>query len=221
MKKWASLLLALVMGVSVFSLSTSTASAADTVLHETVVVEAGQTFDGKGARYIAGSELGDGGQGENQKPMFKLEEGATLKNVVLGAPAADGVHCYGDCLVENVKWEDVGEDALTVKESGTVTVRGGFAKKAADKIFQINAPSTFRVLNFTADDAGKMIRQNGGTTFKVSVFIDNCLITNMDEAIFRTDSDTSEVTMTNTRYSNVGEKWIGVQHITEYNNVEF
>jgi LacI family repressor for deo operon, udp, cdd, tsx, nupC, and nupG len=46
---------------------------------------------------------------------------------------------------------------------------------------------------------------------------------NMDEAIFRTDSDVSEVTMVNTRYSNVGQKWIGVQHITEYNilKIEF
>ena len=56
------------------------------------MVEKGQTYDGKGKRLIAGPELGDGSQREDQKPIFKVENGATLKNVVLGAPAADGVH---------------------------------------------------------------------------------------------------------------------------------
>lgn len=75
--------------------------------------------------------------------------------------------------------------------------------------------------NFTADQGGKFIRQLGGSTFKTSVVIDSCTITNMKEAIFRTDSSTSTVTMTNTRYSNVGKKWIGVKHVTEKNNQEF
>lgn len=57
--------------------------------------------------------------------------------------------------------------------------------------------------------------QLGGSTFHTDVIIDRCTITNMKEAIFRTDSKTSTVTMTNTRYSNVGQKWIGVQHVTE------
>ncbi len=191
-------------------------------VNSTIIVEAGQTFDGQGKRYVANADtLGDGSQDEGQKPVFRLEDGATLKNIVLGAPAADGVHTYGDVLVENVVWEDIGEDALTIKEEGTVTIRGGSAKNGDDKVFQVNAASTFNIYNFNADNAGKMIRQNGGTDFKVSVYIDGCTITNMDEAIFRTDSDSSEVTMVNTRYSNVGDKWIGVEHMTERNNVEF
>lgn len=177
--------------------------------------------DGKGKRFIAGSALGDGSQKEGQKPVFQVEDGATLKNVVLGAPAADGVHTYGNVNITNVAWEDVGEDALTVKKEGKVTIDGGSAQKASDKIFQINNASTFTVKNFTADNGGKFIRQLGGSAFHTDVIIDRCTITNMKEAIFRTDSKTSTVTMTNTRYSNVGQKWIGVQHVTEKNNTPF
>ncbi len=196
---------------------------ADTItVNETIVISEGETFDGEGKRYVANPDtLGDGSQSESQQSVFRLEDGATLKNVVLGHPAADGVHTYGDALVENVVWEDVGEDALTIKDEGHVTVRGGLAQNGEDKVFQVNAPSTFEIINFTADNAGKMIRQNGGTTFKTSIFIEGSVITNMNEAIFRTDSSSSEVTMTNTRYSDVGYKWYNVQNVSESNNFEF
>jgi len=176
------------------------------IVNATIIVRAGETFDGGGRRYVAGSALGDGSQSEGQKPVFRLEHGARIRNVVLGAPAADGIHCYGDVTLENIVWEDVGEDAMTIKESGTVVLNGGSATRADDKVFQINAASTFRVSNFRASDGGKFIRQNGGTTFRVDVFIDRCDISNMDEAIFRTDSSLSTVSMTNTRYSNIGDE---------------
>jgi len=91
-------------------------------------------------------------------------------------------------------------------------------------VFQINAASTFRVSNFKASNAGKFIRQNGGTTFKVQVFIDKCDISDMDEAIFRTDSSTSTVSMTNTRYHAIGDSnFIGVAsgNITQSNNTAY
>ncbi|KAI1698370.1 pectate lyase domain-containing protein [Ditylenchus destructor] len=82
------------------------------------------------------SEFGDGSQSETQPPVFKLEDGATIKNVVLGAPAADGIHCLGSCTIENVWWEDVGEDAATFLGSTGATYMdtGGGAKKANDKV---------------------------------------------------------------------------------------
>jgi pectate lyase C len=194
------------------------------VLQATLVVKTGETFDGEGLRFTAGAALGDGSQSETQLPLFKLEPGARLINIVLGAPAADGIHTYGDAQLENIVWEDIGEDALTIKESGTVVLDGGSARDGTDKVFQINAPSTFRVSNFQARNAGKFIRQNGKTTFKVEVFIDRCDIADMDEAIFRTDSASSTVDMTNTRYSNIGEQlFIGVQpaNITTASNTEY
>nr|WP_129352393.1 pectate lyase [Sorangium cellulosum] len=194
------------------------------VVSSTIVVKSGQVYDGGGKRFIAGSALGDGSQSEGQKPVFKLENGAVLRNVVLGAPAADGIHTYGNVTLENIVWEDIGEDALTIKGSGTVVLNGGSAVNGEDKVFQINAASTFRVSNFRASNAGKFIRQNGGTKFKVDVFIDRCDISRMKEAIFRTDSSTSTVTMTNTRYSDIGkELFMGLSgsRITTSNNTEY
>lgn len=49
-----------------------------------------------------------------------LEDGAALKNVVLGAPAADGIHTYGDACLSNIVWTDIGEDALTMKATRTM-----------------------------------------------------------------------------------------------------
>jgi pectate lyase C len=193
-------------------------------VNATILVKSGETFDGGGKRYIAGPALGDGSQSESQSPVFKLEDGARLINVVLGAPAADGIHTHGDATLKNIVWEDIGEDALTIKESGTVVLDGGSASKGEDKVFQINAASVFKVSNFKASDAGKFIRQNGGTTFKVEVFIDACEIVRMSEAVFRTDSSTSTVSMTNTRYSAIGESlFIGVtpSNIQTANNTEF
>jgi pectate lyase C len=194
------------------------------VVNKTIVVRSGDTFDGRGKRYTAGPAVGDGSQSEGQKPVFKLEDGATLLNVVLGAPAADGIHTHGNVTLKNVVWEDIGEDALTIKKSGTVVLDGGSARNGDDKVFQINAASTFRVSNFRAENAGKFIRQNGGTKYKVQVFIDRCDIAGMDEAIFRTDSKLSTVSMTNTRYSDIGDAlFIGVKssNITTANNTEY
>lgn len=195
------------------------------VVSATITVESGQTYDGECRRYRADpNTLGDGSQAEDQKPVFVLEDGARLINVVLGAPAADGIHTRGDVTLENITWEDIGEDALTVKESGTVVLNGGSAKDGDDKVFQLNAASTFRVSNFKASQAGKFIRQNGDTTFKVEVHIDGCDISNMDESIFRTDSSTSTVSMTNTRYHAIGDAlFLGVAagNITQSNNTEY
>ena len=112
----------------------------------------------------------------------------------------------------------------SLKEGKGTMKLGSGAFNGEDKVFQINAASTFRVSNFTARSAGKFIRQNGDTTFRVDVFIDTCDISEMDEAIFRTDSSSSTVSMTNTRYSNIGDSlFIGVSssNITTSNNTEY
>jgi pectate lyase C len=200
-----------------------TCNVTNTVIVRATIVVTNTAFDGGCTRYVAGPELGDGGQGEDQKPVFKVISGM-LRNVVLGAPAADGIHTEGNVTLSNITWEDVGEDAMTIKKSGIVTIDGGRAFNADDKIFQINAASTFNVRNFIASNGGKFIRQNGGTSFTVNIFIDNCDISNMDEAIARTDSSSTTVRMTNTRYSNIGDAlFIGFApgNVSQSNNVEY
>ena len=122
------------------------------------------TFDGANAEFIGGGDLGNGNQDENQDPLFELSDGATLANVIIGAPAADGVHCLGSCTLRNVWWLDVGEDAATFKgtsASQTMTVVGGGAMHASDKVFQHNGPGTFVIKDFQATDIGKLYRSCG------------------------------------------------------------
>lgn len=209
MKRISNLLLAFsfLTVSSLTSLWAPPVKAATKTITETIVVKAGTTYDGKGETIVA-QGMGDGGQGEGQKPIFKLEKGANLKNVRIAAPGCDGVHCYGNNVVENVVWEDVGEDALTVKGEGTVTVKGGSAAKAADKVFQLNAACTFTVSNFTATDFGKVIRQNGGTSFKCTIYIDNCTFKTGKECIARTDSTTTQLYYRNMTTSGVPKLWI-------------
>ena len=173
----------------------------------TIIVKAGTTYDGKGVT-IKASGMGDGSQDEGQDPIFKLENGANLKNVVIAAPGCDGIHCYGNNVVENVTWQDVGEDALTVKGEGNVTIKGGSAKYADDKVFQLNAACTFTIQNFTAYDFGKVVRQNGDTTFKCTIYIDSCNFNgNGGECIARTDSKTTQLYYRNMTASGVGTLW--------------
>ncbi|MBY0204770.1 MULTISPECIES: pectate lyase [Paenibacillus] len=202
MKKMLTLLLSAGLVASIFGVMP--AAAAPTVVNSTIVVPKGTTYDGQGKTFVANpSTLGDGSQAENQKPVFRLEAGATLKNVIIGAPAADGVHCYGNCNISNVVWQDVGEDALTLKSSGTVNITGGAAYKAYDKVFQMNASGTINIKNFRADDIGKLVRQNGGTSYAVNMTLDNSNISNVKDSIMRTDSNSTQGRITNTRYSKV------------------
>ncbi|GAA2414069.1 pectate lyase [Streptomyces glaucosporus] len=127
-------------------------------------IEVSGTRDGGMKRFYGSGELGGDGQDEGQDPIFVLKDGAVLKNVIIGAPAADGVHCLGSCTLENVWWEDVGEDAATFKgtsSSAKYTVTGGGARKADDKVLQFNGAGTLTVKNFAVSDFGKLVRACG------------------------------------------------------------
>jgi len=158
----------------------------ETIVHKTIVVKAGETFDGKGMHFKAGPELGDGGQGESQKPVFELEPGAKIKNVQLSG--ADGIHTQGNADLKNVWWRDVGEDAFTMKGPGKVTIDGGGAFNASDKIFQLNHGGSFSLNNFTADTFGKAVRTNDGKDFPIDISVTNSTFTNGKEAVVRSDA---------------------------------
>jgi hypothetical protein len=127
-------------------------------------IEVSGTYDGGMKRLYGSGALGSGDQSESQPPMIRLADGATLQNVILGAPAADGVHCAGACTLKNVWWEDVGEDAATFRGSSASTVRtieGGGARKASDKVFQHNGAGTLVIRDFQVEDFGKLVRSCG------------------------------------------------------------
>ncbi|ORT56787.1 pectate lyase [Streptomyces sp. CB03238] len=145
-------------------------------------IEFSGTYDGGMARHYGTGDLGDGGQDEGQSPLFTLADGAVLKNVVLGSPAADGVHCLGSCTLQNVWWEDVGEDAATFKSkssSAVYTVTGGGARKASDKVFQFNGAGKLTITGFQVSDFGKLVRSCGNcsTQYKRTIVVDNVDVT--------------------------------------------
>ncbi|MEV6305740.1 pectate lyase [Actinoplanes sp. NPDC051861] len=130
----------------------------------TATIEVSGVFDGENKRFIGGGDLGDGGQDEGQDPLFELADGATLRNVILGSPAADGVHCSGSCTLSGVHWEDVGEDAATFRgTNATVVIENGSATAADDKVFQDNrgAGGSVTIRNFEVSDFGKLYRSCG------------------------------------------------------------
>ncbi|MFI2103572.1 pectate lyase [Isoptericola sp. NPDC019693] len=142
-------------------------------------IEVSGTRDGGMTRYHG---ISSGDQDEDQPPMFELAPGAVLKNVILGSGAGDGIHCTGTCTLQNVWWEDVGEDAATLKGSSSsqvMTVDGGGARSASDKVFQHNGPGRFVIKNFQVSDFGKLYRSCGNcsTQHARTVVVENVQIT--------------------------------------------
>lgn len=184
------------------------ASSDPIVVDEPIVVKAGETYDGGGQTFTASSKLGDGGQSESQKPLFILEDGAKLQNVIIGDNGADGIHTKGDATLDKVHWTNVGEDALTMKGSGTVEISNSSAKGADDKIFQLNAPGTLKLNNVQADDFGKLVRTNGGKQGDWDIQLKDVTATNGKHALVQSDSDTVKVHASNVKTENVKELYV-------------
>ncbi|RYP78820.1 hypothetical protein DL769_003115 [Monosporascus sp. CRB-8-3] len=133
---------------------------------EPIEVASGEVFDGAMARYDRGpgacKKQNEGGESDT---VFLLQSGATLRNVIIGADQGEGVYCMGGgCTIENVWFEDVCEDAISIKEdpAGTLTtIIGGGAYHADDKIIQHNGCGTVNIINFYAEDYGKVYRACG------------------------------------------------------------
>jgi pectate lyase C len=164
--------------------------AATVTLTDTYVIPAGATYDGNG-NTIKASGMGDGGQGEGQKAFFRLNANSTLREVILSAPGVDGCHFYGTGWMRYVTWQDVGEDAWTVKSGGHTHVDNSSMYKAYDKAGQVNAASTCDLYYTNTDDTGKVIRQLGGSTFTCNFYYYPGTHNRCHEAIGRTDSSST------------------------------
>jgi hypothetical protein len=174
------------------------------------------TFDGGMKTYCC---IGDGSQSESQDPMFKIANGGTLQNVILGSPAGDGVHCEGTCTIRNVWWNDIGEDAATFKGTGggTSYVIGGGARNGSDKTFQHNGNGTVNISGFYLSGSGKLYRGCGNCTnsYQRHVRIDNVLLNDIDmvAGINSNWGDTAtitRVTLSNSSSATVCGKYQGV-----------
>ncbi|KAI1440338.1 polysaccharide lyase family 3 protein [Annulohypoxylon stygium] len=124
-------------------------------------VPANKPFDGGLKTYGRGVSCTGQAEGGDADAVFLLEDGATLKNAIIGKDQIEGVHCKGACTIENVWWEAVCEDALSLKGDGDATVIGGGATGAEDKVIQHNGLGTVTIDGFTVVDFGKLYRSCG------------------------------------------------------------
>ncbi|RYP44548.1 hypothetical protein DL768_008997 [Monosporascus sp. mg162] len=118
-------------------------------------------FDGGMKTYGRGVKCTGQDEGGDADAVFILEDGATLKNAIIGSDQIEGVHCKGACTIENVWWKSVCEDALSLKGNGNVLVKGGGATGADDKVIQHNGKGTVTIDGFHVVDFGKLYRACG------------------------------------------------------------
>ncbi|KAL6238318.1 putative pectate lyase D [Aspergillus navahoensis] len=129
---------------------------------ETYTISGNQTFDGGMKTYGRGVDCSGQSEGGDSDAVFMVKDGGTLKNAIIGADQIEGVHCEGSCTIENVWWEAVCEDALSLKTGdGPFTVIGGGAQNADDKVIQHNGGGTVSISGFTAYNFGKLYRSCG------------------------------------------------------------
>ncbi|KAG7117659.1 pectate lyase E like protein [Verticillium longisporum] len=96
-----------------------------------------------------------------EEPVFVLEDGASISNVIIGARQVYGVSCKGSCTLTNVWFRDVCEDAIAALGTGNVLVKGGGARNGAGDIIRHNGRGTVTVDSFTVVDSGRLYRSCG------------------------------------------------------------
>jgi pectate lyase C len=181
MKVRTSLMFAALVGLS------AAVQAATITITNTITVAAGSTYNGNG-NTIKAVGMGDGGASEGQKAFFSLKAGSTVQNVILSAPGVDGIHYNGNGTISNVTWQDVGEDAATIKSGGTCLMANSRGSSANDKFGQCNAAATWTMQGVTETTCGKIIRQNGGSTYTCRFYYNTVTSRSCKEAIGRTDA---------------------------------
>lgn len=152
-----------------------------------IQIEAGETYDGEWKRFDRGEGACSGqSEGDWEGAVFYLHEGATLKNAIIGKSQAEGVHCTGHCTLEYVWFEDVCEDAISIKndKAGAESwIIGGGAYHADDKVVQHNGCGTVNIINFYVEDYGKLYRSCGNcdSQCKRNVYIEGVTAKNGGE----------------------------------------
>ncbi|GLB42895.1 putative pectate lyase [Lyophyllum shimeji] len=163
------------------------------------------SFDGKMVKY---DRKGSSGACQEQTEtgeadaVFILESGASISNVIIGKDQAEGIHCRGPCTVTNVWWEDVCEDAITIKQTGSgdvSTITGGGAFSAADKIVQHNGAGRVVIKDFFASTFGKLYRSCGNCSksYQRSVTVDNVCLHGGSEGVGINTNFGDTATLTN------------------------
>lgn len=118
---------------------------------------------------IGVNNTADCDDGEGQKTVFEVEDGVTVRNLIIagGLLGGNGIVCKGNCTLEYVYWEDICEDAATnSKDGATMRLNHVIALKASDKVFQHNAKGGSKTIiqNSYISTFGKLWRSCGDCT---------------------------------------------------------
>ncbi|KAL4155484.1 hypothetical protein PRNP1_007594 [Phytophthora ramorum] len=124
----------------------------------------------------------------------------------------EGVHCdNSDCTIDNVWWDDVCEDALSIKggtASSVSTVTGGGARSADDKVIQHNGLGSVKIDGFYGEDISKLYRSCGTCGDKArKVSVSNVYVVNPGNAIVTVNKNwNDEATLSNIWVKSSGDK---------------
>ncbi|RFP09322.1 hypothetical protein D0T25_24355 [Duganella sp. BJB488] len=183
---------------------------------KTIVVHAGEVFDGHGQYFRPTSALGDGGVSEFQKPVIIVAPGGEVKN--LQYSGADGIHLLGDAKLDHVTNRDVGEDAITIDGGGTtaydaqlagidlatipqrpakVEIDNSSFYHAHDKVIQTNGDADVTLKGMYTEDVGQVMVTNGGHPITAHVTMADSTFKDTKYDVFRADSRTSTLSLSN------------------------
>jgi len=148
----------------------------------------GTTYDGGGETII--SDIYDFER--SGYPVFRVTNGA-VKNVVITHTidgACGGAWLFGgNCTIENITMSSLSDAAaVSVRKPGIYSVSNCTFNGSSDRPFQINDLCDITYKNIKANYGDRLIRQNGGTTWKCTVYIDTANLTNFGTCIGRSDS---------------------------------
>ncbi|MEC5387094.1 pectate lyase [Uliginosibacterium sp. H3] len=173
------------------------ASNGSVTVDATIVVNK-TTYDGECKTFSPGPGLRKSGSETTDKPMFRLESGATLKNVMFGenSPYDEAIHVFNGATLDNIRWGKLQEKAVTIKSAGDV-VASSISATNGNGLFQVDAPTTLKLSNCTMSKMSKVVSQSKGARFNITVFADRCELANVSEAVFVSDSAGSVAKLTN------------------------
>ncbi|KAL1801722.1 hypothetical protein ACET3X_002064 [Alternaria dauci] len=156
----------------------------------------------------------------NGPPVFILDDGVTISNLIIGPNQIDGIHCKGRCTLKNVYFREVCEDAVTALGPGEVLIDGGGATGAKDKVIQHNGRGRLTIRNYTVTNSGKLYRSCGNCSNNKAnsprhVVIQNVKASGMTSdlvAINANYGDTATITTTcGTENKDICQNYLGVE----------
>jgi hypothetical protein len=121
-------------------------------------------YDGKGALHEGNMQDCTSGNQDSVNPIIEVADGGSVKNVIFGKRIGDGIHCKGSCTIENVWFQYICDDAISMLGGSgkTMTILNSGFKGARDKVIQHNGiGSTVNIDNVYVDIAGKLYQSCG------------------------------------------------------------